>query len=422
VRLLGIAFRNLLRSKRRNALSGGTMVVGAAALVLASGLVDGIARQLTRSLIAIQTGHLTVIARPTDFVPQNSPFDAYGVDLLPGGEALAARLEAAGKGVGIVRAVPYLHGRGTAIVGNRSSLASLIGVVPEREPELAAALPPEAGTFLPPGDDLAVYVAAPVARKLRVQVGDGVSVVIQTPRGAVNSVDVVVCGIFRKGAPWYDNAFLVSLPAAQRLFDAPGAATNVKIFLADGTLAAARRARATVARLAGAPQGLAPGLQVRVEAMDEAGRFSFSIIQANESALAVVFGFLFLAAATGVVNAMLMSVHERTREIGTVRALGMRRRLVVRLFLYEGFALGIVSAALGILIGGAAVLQLGARGIPMTTVSLAWMAGGERLFPVLEAASAARAALAIAALSTLAAVYPARVASRLEPREALHHV
>jgi putative ABC transport system permease protein len=422
VRLIGIAFRNLLRAKRRNALSGGTMVVGAAALVLASGLVDGIARQLTRSLVAVQTGHLAVIARPSDFVPQNSPFDAYGVELIPGGEAIAARIQAQGKGAGVTKAVPYLHGRGTAIAGNRSSLASLLGVVPERELELRAALPPEAGTFLPPGDELAVYVAAPVARKLRLQLGDGLSLVIQTPRGAVNSMDGVVCGIFRKGAPWYDNAFLVSLPAAQRLFDAPGAATNVKVFLADGTLRAARQARGAVARIVGAPEGLAPGLAVRVETMAEAGRFSFSVIQANESALTVVFGFLFLAAATGVVNAMLMSVHERTREIGTVRALGMRRRVVVRLFLYEGFALGLVSAHVGVLLGGAAVLQLGARGIPMTTVSLAWMAGGERLFPVLEAASALRAALAIAALSTLAAVYPAVVASRLEPREALHHV
>jgi ABC-type lipoprotein release transport system permease subunit len=50
------------------------------------------------------------------------------------------------------------------------------------------------------------------------------------------------------------------------------------------------------------------------------------------------------------------------------------------------------------------------------------MAGGDRLIPVLEAGSVARAAVAIVLLSTLAAVYPARVASRLLPREALHHV
>jgi ABC-type lipoprotein release transport system permease subunit len=73
-------------------------------------------------------------------------------------------------------------------------------------------------------------------------------------------------------------------------------------------------------------------------------------------------------------------------------------------------------------LGGLAVLYWGWTGIPMNTVTLAWMAGGDHLFPVLQPDNVLRAALAIAALSTLAAIYPARVASRLEPREALHHV
>jgi putative ABC transport system permease protein len=422
LRLVAIAFRNLLRAKRRNALSGGTMVLGSAALVLGNGLSDGIARQLTDSLVAVQTGHLQVVVRPADFQPQNSPFDAYGIDHLPGAVDLARRIEAEGRAAGVVKAVPYLHGRGTAVAGNRSSLASIIGIEPGREPELRAAQVAVAGSFLPEGDDVAVYVAAPVARKLRVSLGDTVSFVVQTPQGAVNSLDTVVCGIFRKGAPWYDNAFYVSLRAAETLYDWKDGATNIKITLADGSKAGARRARPWVDAVVGQPAGLAEGNRVRVETFDEAGRFSFSIIQANESSLVILTAFLFLAAAVGIVNAMLMSVHERTREIGTVRALGMRRSAVVRMFILEGLALGLVSAALGVMLGGAVVLYYGARGIPMNTVTLAWMAGGDELFPVLRLWSAFRAAAAIAALSTLAAVYPALTASRLEPREALQHV
>ena len=52
--------------------------LGCAALVPRSGLADGIARQLTATLVAVQTGHVQVVARPLDFEPQNSPFDAYG--------------------------------------------------------------------------------------------------------------------------------------------------------------------------------------------------------------------------------------------------------------------------------------------------------------------------------------------------------
>ena len=400
------------------------MVLGSAALVLGNGLSDGIARQLTASLVAAQTGHVQVVVRPDDFQPQNSPFDAYGSDHLPRAVALARRIEERGRLVGVVKAIPFLHTRATAIAGNRSSPANVIGIDAEREPELVSAHPPEAGRFLPPGDDLAAYIAAPMARKLRLTVGDPVSFITQTPQGAVNSLDAVVCGVFPKSAPWYDNTFYVPLQAAQGLLDWKDGATNIKITLADGRPSAARRARESLATIvAGFDTGPTPkGTRLRIETFDEAGRFSFSIIQANEAALLVLSSFLFLAAAVGIVNAMLMSVHERTREIGTVRALGVRRSAVVRLFVLEGLALGIVAALVGVALGGGIVLYYGARGIPMNTLTLAWMAGGDHLYPVLRWASAVRAVAAIVALSTLAAVYPAFTASRLEPREALQHV
>jgi len=119
---------------------------------------------------------------------------------------------------------------------------------------------------------------------------------------------------------------------------------------------------------------------------------------------------------------MLMSVRERTREIGTMRALGMRRSRVVRLFVLEGLALGALSALVGGAVGGAVVLYLAETGIPMKAAALAWMAGGEMLYPALVPVSLLRATLLIVLLSALASVYPAFSASRLEPREALHHV
>jgi putative ABC transport system permease protein len=418
--MLRIAFRNLLRARRRNLLAGGTMALGSAALVVGGGLNAGIARQLVSNLVATQTGHVQVVVRPRDFEPQNSPFDAYGLDLLPRAADLARRIEAL---TGVRRATPLLYGRGNVLAGSRSSPVSLIGIRPDAEPELRQAHPPVEGAFLPAGDESAAYVAAPLARKLRVAPGDTISFVVQTPQGAVESIDGVVCGVFAKGAPWFDNAVYVPLSAAQNLYRWEGGATNVKVLLADGSVRAARRARTAVEEaVAGADLPVAPGTVVRVETCDEAGRFSFAIIQANAAALLILASFLFAAATVGVVNGMLMSVHERTREIGAIRALGMRRRAVIRLFLLEGFALGSVAGLVGAAVGGAVVLYLGHGGIPMNTMTLAWMAGGDRLFPVLRAASVATAALAITGLSTLAAAYPAWMASRLEPREALHHV
>ena len=83
-----------------------------------------------------------------------------------------------------------------------------------------------------------------------------------------------------------------------------------------------------------------------------------------------------------------------------------------------GAALG---SGAGALAGGAVVLYWAAAGISMHASSLSWMAGGDMLYPALRGASVLRAVASIAGLSTLAALYPAFTASRLEPREALHH-
>lgn len=413
--LLGIAFRNLLRARRRNALAGGTMALGTAALILGSGLSDGIARQLTDNLVAVQTGEMMVVKREEGFVRQNSPFDAYSRESIQNGEAVISEIEKRSGEFGILRVAPYLHARGTAIASNRSTPAVVLGIVPEKEPELFRALPPVLGKVLGKEPE-EVYVGEPVAKILRLSVGDSVSLLIQTPEGAMNSLDAVVCGIFAKGAPWYDNTFFVPLPAARKLEDSPEGVTNIKLRVKGSQ----RSLAGTRAALRKVVSGLSPGTSV--ESAEEAGRFSFSIIQANEASLTILSVFLFAAAAVGIVNAMLMSVHERTREIGTIRAMGMRRGGVVRLFLLEGLALGVVAAGLGVLVGGAMVLYWANAGIRMNTVTLAWLAGGDFLYPRLEALSVIRAAFAIIAMSTLAAAYPAYAASRLEPREALHRI
>ena len=391
------------------------MALGTAALILGSGLSDGIARQLTDNLVAVQTGEIMVVRREEGFVRQNSPFDAYSRDRIQNGEAVVKEIEKRSSELGILQVAPYLHARGTAIASNRSTPAVVLGIVPEREPELFKALPPVKGAVLSHRED-EVYVGEPVARILRLSVGDSVSLLIQTPEGAMNSTDAVVCGIFRKGAPWYDNTFFIPLAAARKLDDTTDGVTNIKV-RAQVSGRALERIRVDLREMVSV---LSPGTSV--ESAREAGRFSFSIIQANEASLTILSIFLFAAAAVGIVNAMLMSVHERTREIGTIRAMGMRRDGVVRLFLLEGLALGVVAAVLGVLAGGAMVLYWANAGIEMNTVTLAWLAGGDFLYPRLELQSVLRAALAIIAMSTLAAIYPAYAASRLEPREALHRI
>ena len=258
------------------------MALGTAALILGSGLSDGIARQLTDNLVAVQTGEMMVVKREEGFVRQNSPFDAYSREPIENGEAVIREIEKRSGDLGILQVAPYLHARGTAIASNRSTPAVVLGIVPEREPELFKALPPVRGTVLG-GQPEEVYVGEPVAKILRLSVGDSVSLLIQTPQGAMNSLDAVVCGIFRKGAPWYDNTFFVPLAAARRLEDSPEGVTNIKL-RAPGSKRSLETTRAALGTIV---SGLSPGTSV--ESAEEAGRFSFSIIHGFSTIMSAQF-------------------------------------------------------------------------------------------------------------------------------------
>jgi putative ABC transport system permease protein len=127
-------------------------------------------------------------------------------------------------------------------------------------------------------------------------------------------------------------------------------------------------------------------------------------------------------AALGILNTFLMSVFERTREIGTIRAVGWRRSRVVALFLLEGLFLGIAGAVLGGLLGAGLVEFFSVHGIPAFSEAQRYSYGGDRLYPVLAWADLFSVGSLMVAVSVLACLGPALMAARLRPAEALRHV
>jgi putative ABC transport system permease protein len=125
--------------------------------------------------------------------------------------------------------------------------------------------------------------------------------------------------------------------------------------------------------------------------------------------------------ATVIVNTLLMSVFERTREIGILSSIGMKGRQIVSLFLAEASLLALGGIAFGSLAGWALAAYFGRVGIYFGDLGISGgMVLPDRIYPFLTLESAVNLIITAFIVTLLASLYPARMASRMEPVEALH--
>jgi ABC-type lipoprotein release transport system permease subunit len=117
-------------------------------------------------------------------------------------------------------------------------------------------------------------------------------------------------------------------------------------------------------------------------------------------------------------------VFERTREIGILAAMGLKRRETVVLFLLEGMLIGLLGALVGGLLGGLVNVYLGSVGLPWSASDYSELTEmmGERIYFRIPMTRLVERALAVAVIAALASLYPAWQASKREPAEALHYV
>ena len=147
------------------------------------------------------------------------------------------------------------------------------------------------------------------------------------------------------------------------------------------------------------------------------------VMEMNSQMMGAFGIFLLLIAAVGILNLMLMAVFERTREIGLLAAMGLKRAEIMALFMLEGLWIGLLGAVFGLALGGGIVAYLKDAGMAWATEysDLAALTGGRIYFDV-SINTLVERVLTVIGIAALAALYPAWRASRQEPAEALHYV
>lgn len=417
---LSLAFRGLLRNRRRSLVTLMAMALGFAAIALFAGYTHNIYRGLSLQAIHGELlGHLTLSKRGMSREGKLDP-ERY---LLSADEvARITALVQADPHVALV--TPRLTLSGIVSNGRASTIFVAEGVEPtaardlhaglRREMQLSPATIALAGVeSLDQAKPDTVALAQGLADLLHLKPGGQAALLSNTLSGQANALDVTVGGVFNTGNAGTNDLYaFMPLSLVRSLYDAEGRADRLTIQLDDVGETEAARAR-LLAQLKTA------GFDVEIRTWNELSAFYTQV----HGMFDMIFGFIFSIVLTVVVmsvaNSMGMTVVERTREIGTLRALGLLRGGVVRLFVGEAALLALIGCITGLLLTLAVRHGINLSGISYVPPN---QTAPVPLLVDLDSARILVTAVMMAGVGALAAWVPARRAARQPIIEALGHV
>ena len=352
-KILGLAARNLARHRRRTIITAGAVAVGLMMYLLVDSLLLGVELESNRNVVWYETGAAQVIHQ--DYLPERDERPLkHAVD---NAREVEQRLEEAG-----LAATSRIVFQGELIVfkdpfpEDGSVMVTAYGIDPEEDDDVYR-LPRtlSAGEFISPGENRAL-IGAWLADDIGAEVGYPITLVTRTRNGYFQTIDLEIAGILNTPNPIINrSAVFVPEDIAGQYLQMEGAATEIAVAgPADGSL------DEITARMEREIAGMS-GLRVadwRTLAAD-----AVALASAKEAGSGLILFLVFIIAAVGVSNTVLMSVLERTRELGMMRAMGMRSRHVMTTLLVEAAGIGLIGGLIGMVLGAGVVTYLVQVGI-----------------------------------------------------------
>ena len=306
-------------------------------------------------------------------------------------QALVPLLEAE---PGVAAVSPMVAGAGLALRGEAQKSIALLGVDLDRYDRIVnlRAKVVSGVARLGPGE---AVIGVELAKDLGLRVGDRLAIVTGGVSDAARVTALVDLGVRELNR----RTVIVPLRAAQSLVGLPGGATNIDLALRDVWTAPELAAE------------LGQRWPYRVESWQDTNAGLVSALKAQSVSTALIRGVVMVVVVLGIASVLVVSVVQKRREIGILRAMGATQGQILRVFLLQGAIVGALGSALGVVLALALIWAFttfvrGSDGLPLFIITLA---------PGL--------ALRIAAIATLcgvlAAVAPARRAARLDPAQAI---
>ena len=429
---LTIAFRNLVQHSRRSLFLGIAIAAVTALLVLLSGLSTGVRETMIDTATTLSTGHVNVGGFFKVTAGQAAPVVTDYQKVLEVVKKTVPEMEFA-----------VQRGRGWAkLVSDTSSMqAGVTGVDIRNEPKFASVLQMESGKLDDLGQPGTILLFDNQAEKLGVKVGDALTISAPTTRGTNNTVDVRVIGIAHSlGLLSTWNTF-VPIQTLRALYQLNQDSTGViQIMLHRNDLAKipaiAARLRQSLDQAGYRVMEPDPrafwmkfqsvsredwtGQKLDITSWEDEISFMTWTLSALQGLSVVLIAILVAIIVIGIMNTMWIAIRERTREIGTLRAIGMHRRQVLWMFLLESLMLGLLSTIAGALAGWAIAAGLNAAHIPVPH-GLQFFLMSPHLNLAVHGGLLVTAVVAITLVTGAAAFYPSIKAARLRPVVAMSH-
>jgi len=401
IQVFKLAYRNVGRNKTRSLLSSLAVGVGMALLLLMVSVLEGEMTGALQNTIRLQSGHLQI--RPASY--EEGKISLKWEDMITDPDQVAEQIKSLSQ---VTVATPRLIASSILTISDESKGVQILGI----DPDSAANQPFRdgmiAGEFIQADDREGILIGNILAEKLSLGVGDKVNLLVTTSNGDVNEQLFTVRGIFTTRTPGYDESTIfMPLAKAQAITATENHASTLFVLLQNSEQA----------------ELVAQAIQsdnYKILTWREQNVFITQFEDYANAFFVVLYLIVLGITATVVTNTLVMAVFERTREIGILSAIGMKGRGIMAQFLAEAALLATGGVIGGLIIGGAAVAYFTVYGIYIGDYGVTGVLFEDRIYAHLTLQNTINLAIATYVITLIASLYPARLAARMEPVEALH--
>ena len=397
-----LAWRNMLRNKRRTVIAGTAIGLGLSALIFTDALMIGMNRHL------VQSGTATFLGEGQ--VHREGFRSTLEVELtINDSDGVLNTLEASPI---VASYTPRVMSFAMINSPANSEGVTLFGIDPTTEPLLSQIDEVMTDGQYITGEEREIVIGSKLAELLEVELGDRVVLTAaQAFTGDLSQELFRVSGIYHFNVKEMDRSMgFVSITTAQRMLGIENNVHEIAITFTDGAYARDENLPLWGELSAGGNEAIGwPVLLPQLSAAMELTTFSLLIV-------AII---LFAVVSLGIINTLFMSLYERMFEFGVLRAIGTRPTAIFRLVISEAGALSIISIFIGLILSAFFLALVSKIGIDYTGMDYAGVTFREKIYPVAELVQFVKYPLWVFVITTVVGLYPAIYAARLTPARAM---